>query len=96
MIRKSTTLFIGAFWMAIATSAPQTPLDRFIADKEFCAYMASLPENESEAFLARYQAAMNAALSFVRKKNPKATDTQAIFSIKAKCDVALSGLIHYK
>ncbi|WP_139188749.1 hypothetical protein [Variovorax sp. OV700] len=96
MIRKSAVLLVSALWMANAMSASQSPVDKFVADKEFCAYMASLPENESETFLTRYQAAMNAAVSFVRKKNPRATDTQAIFSIKARCDVALNGLAHFK
>lgn len=58
--------------------------------------MASLPENENESFLARYQVAMDAAVSFLRQKNPKTTDTQALFSIKAKCDEALNKLTHYK
>ncbi|RST49584.1 hypothetical protein [Variovorax sp. DXTD-1] len=96
MIKKFAILLIGACWAASAMSAPQSPVDKFVADKEFCAYMASLPENESGTFLTRYQAAMDAAISFVRKKNPGATDTQAIFSIKAKCDAALDGLAHYK
>jgi hypothetical protein len=96
MIRKSAILLVSALGMANAMSASPSPVDKFVADKEFCAYMASLPENESETFLTRYQAAMDAAISFVRKKNPRATDTQAIFSIKAKCDIALNGLAHYK
>jgi hypothetical protein len=96
MIKNNTILLIGALWLANAFSASPSPVDRFISDKEFCAYMASLPENESESFLARYQAAMGAAVSFLRQKNPKTTETQALFSIKAKCDEALGRLTHYK
>ncbi len=58
--------------------------------------MVSLPENDSEEFLARYQAAMQAAISFVREKKKKTTETQAIFEIKAKCDAALNSMLHYK
>ncbi|RSZ39933.1 MULTISPECIES: hypothetical protein [unclassified Variovorax] len=96
MIKKTALLFAGFCWAAVATSATVTPLDRFIADREFCAYMVSLPENDSEEFLARYQAAMQAAISFVREKKKKTTETQAIFEIKAKCDAALNSMLHYK
>jgi hypothetical protein len=98
MINKAVILGVGFFWTSIASSATATPLDRFIADREFCAYMVSLPENESEAFLARYQAAMRAAISFVieAKKAKTQTQTQAIFEIRAKCDAALNSRLHYK
>ncbi|MDR6890662.1 hypothetical protein J2X67_005208 [Variovorax sp. 3319] len=58
--------------------------------------MVSLPENESEIFLSRYKAAMDAAIFFVQDKNPGATDTQAIYSLKAKCDEALDRRTHYE
>ena len=100
MINKAVILGVGFFWTSIASSATATPLDRFIADREFCAYMVSLPENESEAFLARYQAAMRAAISFVieakKTKTQTQTQTQAIFEIRAKCDAALNSMLHYK
>jgi len=99
MINKTVILCGGLFWTSIASSAtatPPTPLDRFIADPEFCAYMASPPENESEEFLARYQAAMRAAISFVSQKKKTKTQTQAIFEVRAKCDAALNSLLHYK
>jgi len=99
MINKTVILCGGLFWTSIASSAtatPPTPLDRFIADPEFCAYMASPPENESEEFLARYQAAMHAAISFVRQKKKTKSQTQAIFEVRAKCDAALNSLLHYK
>lgn len=96
MINKAVILGVGFFWTSIASSATATPLDRFIADREFCAYMVSLPENESEAFLARYQAAMRAAISFVSGAKKTKTQTQAIFEIRAKCDAALNSMLHYK
>jgi len=96
MINKAVILGVGFFWTSIASSATATPLDRFIADREFCAYMVSLPENESEAFLARYQAAMRAAISFVIEAKKTKTQTQAIFEIRAKCDAALNSRLHYK
>ncbi|MBB3639270.1 hypothetical protein [Variovorax atrisoli] len=99
MINKTVILCGGLFWTSVASSAtatPPTPLDRFISDREFCAYMASPPENESEEFLARYQAAMHAAISFVRQKKKTKTQTQAIFEVRAKCDAALNSLLHYK
>lgn len=58
--------------------------------------MVSLPENESEAFLARYQAAMRAAISFVSEAKKTKTQTQAIFEIRAKCDAALNSMLHYE
>jgi hypothetical protein len=96
MIKKSAIFLIGGLWMASAMSERLSPLEKFIADKEFCAYMASLPGNESETFQTRYEAAMGAAISFLRKRNSKPTETEAILMIKAKCDAALSGLAHYK
>jgi len=98
MINKTVILCGGLFWAATASSATATPLDRFIADREFCAYMVSPPENDSEEFLARYQAAMRAAISFVsaKKKTKTQTHTQALFEIRAKCDAALNSMLHYK
>jgi hypothetical protein len=96
MIRQSLTILISISWMTSAMSRPQSPIEEFVADKEFCAYMASLPENESETFLVRYQAAMEAAMSSVRTSNPAATDTQIIFSMKVRCDEALNGRAHHQ
>ena len=96
MINKAVILGVGFFWTSIASSATATPLERFIADREFCAYMVSLPENESEAFLARYQAAMRAAISFVIEAKKTKTQTQVIFEIRAKCDAALNSMLHYE
>ena len=96
MIKRTAISLIGVFGAMAAFSASPSPVDKFIIDKEFCAYMASLPENESERFLARYQAAMGAAVSFIRQQDQRTTETQAIFAIKAKCDVALRKSIHYK
>lgn len=95
MIEKTAILCAGLLWTAIAASATATPLEKFIADREFCAYMV-LPENDSEEFLARYQTAMRAAISFIREKNKRTTETQAIFEVKAKCDAALNSMLHYK
>ena len=77
MINKAVALGIGIWWTAVAASAAVTPLERFIADREFCAYMVSPPENDSDEFLARYQAAMRAAISFVREKKKAKKETQA-------------------
>lgn len=96
MINKTVILCGGLFWAATSSSATATPLDRFIADREFCAYMASPPENDSEEFLARYQAALRAAISFVSAKKKTKTQTQAIFEIRAKCDAALNSMLHYR
>lgn len=87
---------MGISLAALAIPAPPSPLEMFIADRDFCAYMAAPPENESEAFLERYQAAIQRAVSFIRKNNPSATETQALFSIKARCDEALNSMLHYK
>jgi len=50
----------------------------------------------TEAFLARYQAAMRAAISFVIEAKKTKTQTQVIFEIRAKCDAALNSMLHYK
>lgn len=96
MKKAAAAWLIGVSWAAGAISAPPSPLDLFVADKEFCAYMASLPEQDDEKFLARYEAAMREAVAFIRHENARMTNTQAIFEVKARCDAALNGLIHYK
>ncbi|MFM9925685.1 hypothetical protein VLK31_22035 [Variovorax sp. H27-G14] len=96
MTKKYVTIFVGIFWAALANSAPTTPLQNFIADREFCAYMAALPENDSKIFLERYEIAMRGAIAFIRKNNQKMSEDQALFSIKAQCDAALNSMLHYK
>jgi|LNAP01.1.fsa_nt_gb hypothetical protein len=95
MFKKFVVSLVGTFWAMSMVAAPKSPVDKFIADKEFCAYMASLPENDSQEFLARFQAAMQAAVLFIRHRDPGITETEALFSMKARCDAALIGLVHY-
>jgi hypothetical protein len=96
MRKKLLFIFVGIFGVALAASASRSPLEKFIEDKEFCAYMAALPENDSGEFLKRYQAAIHNAVSFIRKNNQNTTESQALFSVKAKCDEALKSMLHYK
>ncbi len=96
MNKKEVITFIGICWASLAHAAPATPLEEFIADGEFCAYMAALPENDSAEFLKRYEAAMRGAISFIRDKNKDMTETQALFLIKDQCDVALNSMLHDK
>lgn len=96
MTKRVAILLFTLLSVESASSAPKTPVDEFISDSEFCAYMASPPENNAKEFLSRYQAAMQDATSFLRQQNKNMTETQAIFSIKAKCDEALTSLLHYK
>lgn len=62
-----------------------------MADGEFCAYMVSPPEGEAEAFLARYQVAVQSVISFMRGANRSMSETQALFAIRSACDAALNG-----
>lgn len=96
MIKSTAILLIGVSLASLSIAAQRSPLDKFIADREFCAYMAGLPENDSKEFLERYQTAMRGAVSFIRKNNQKMTENEALFSIKAKCDEALNSMLHYK
>jgi hypothetical protein len=96
MLKKILIIFVGIFGVALAASASRSPLEKFIEDKEFCAYMAALPENDSGEFLKRYQVAIHNTVSFIRKNNQNTTESQALFSIKAKCDEALNSMLHYK
>jgi len=58
--------------------------------------MASLPEQDDEKFLARYEAAVREAVAFLRHENARTTNTQAIFEVRARCDAALNGRVHYQ
>ncbi len=94
---KGFVIWIIGVCVAANTSAtPNSPVDRFIIDKEFCAYMASPPENDSEEFLARYEAAMHTAVAFILQHDPESTETKALFLMKKKCDMALNDLVHYR
>ena len=91
MIMKMLICFLGALAVTTAiSSACPSPLDRFVADEEFCAYMVSPPEGETEVFLARYQSAMKSAISFMHQTNQSMSETQAIFTIRSKCDAVLN------
>ena len=94
MIRTAATFLACLFTGGAAIADASSPLRDFVRDREFCAYMASPPEDDREAFLARYQAALHAVMAFIRKSQPRATDTQAIFLVKAACDEALRSGIH--
>ena len=71
MIKRITISFLIALAAAAAiSSACPSPLDRFVADGEFCAYMVSPPEGVADVFLARYQAAVQ---SVTRQERPSKT-----------------------
>jgi hypothetical protein len=96
MKKRAAILFFSCLSFASANPLSLTPVDRFIADRDFCAYMVSLPEHDAEEFLKRFQAAMSSATSFIRHEDQYLTEAQAIFSVKKKCDEALASLLHYK
>lgn len=96
MPKRFVAWIIGACAAASASATPDSPVDRFIVDEEFCAYMASPPENDSEEFLVRYEAAMRTAVAFILQRDPESTETKALFLMKEKCDVALNDLAHYR
>ena len=85
MLKKLLFIFVGIFGVVLAASASRSR-----------AYMAALPENDSGEFLKRYQTAIHDAVLFIRKNNQNTTESQALFSIKAKCDEALNSMLHYK
>ncbi len=62
-----------------------------MADGEFCAYMVSPPEGVADVFLARYQAAVQSVIAFLRQADRSVSETQALFAIRAACDTALNG-----
>lgn len=89
--------FAGLLFGATAAAGPAlSPVDSFVADKEFCAYMVALPETEDDAFVARYAAAMQAAVTYMQHREPRITQTKAFFAMRAKCDMALKKRIHYR
>lgn len=96
MIKRPAISFVVLLCGVAAVAAPRSPVDEFVLDKEFCAYMASTPGYESDTFLVRYQAAMQAAVLFIWHEMPQTSYTQAIFEIRAQCDEALEQLIHYR
>jgi hypothetical protein len=96
MKKRAAILFFSCLSFASANPLSLTPVGRFIADRDFCAYMVSLPEHDAEEFLKRFQAAMSSATSFIRHEDQYLTEAQAIFSVKKKCDEALASLLHYK
>ena len=92
MIKRIAISFLIALAAAAAiSSACPSPLDRFVADGEFCAYMVSPPEGVADVFLARYQAEVQSVIAFLRQADRSMSETQALFAIRAACDTALNG-----
>lgn len=73
----------------VALASPPSALERFVADNEFCAYMVSTPDGESEALLSRYEAALEAAVASLRQDTPLSR-TRALLAIRARCDAVLA------
>ena len=73
---------------SMALAFPPSAMERFVTDKEFCAYMVSTPDGETEAFLIRYEAALEAAVESLRQ-NTALSRSRALFANRARCDAAL-------
>lgn len=95
MIKKaslSTILFPLLFNPTGAQMA--TPLDRFVANVDFCAFMVSPPDGETDEFIERYQAALGPALASLLQSQPpgppiQGTVTQALFILRGRCEATL-------
>jgi hypothetical protein len=71
-----------------------TPLDRFVANVDFCAFMVSPPDGETDEFIERYQAALGAALASLLQSQSSSpptqgTVTQALFALRGRCEATL-------
>lgn len=52
--------------------------------------MSGLPENDSPEFLKRFETDVKAAVEALQIRNPSLDLTNALFHLKAGCDLALA------
>lgn len=91
MSRKAPAPLVNSLLLvcSVAVASPPSALERFVADSEFCAYMVSVPDGESEVLLRRYEAALEAAVASLRQNTPLSR-SRALFAIRARCDAVLA------
>lgn len=80
-------LLLSGTHASAATYERNDPVDAFSSNVEFCAYMVSAPGWESQEFSERFESAVRLAMNALRQADQAMTEHQAIFALKARCDV---------
>jgi hypothetical protein len=95
MIKKAPlSAILLTFLYNLACAQTVTPLDRFVTNVDFCAFMVAPPDGQTDEFIERYQAALNAALTSLRQRSPSSAPTQealtqALFALRGRCETTL-------
>jgi len=90
MIKKASLIALLSTLLAHPIGAQTaTPTDRFVADVDHCAFMVAPPDGQTDEFMNRFQASLDAALAHLFAAQPGLTMLEALLGLRGRCEITL-------
>lgn len=90
MIKKaSLSALLSTLFIHPIGAQSSEPAELFVTNVDHCTLMVAPPDGQTDEFLGRYQAALDAALSQLFKAQPGLTLNEALFALRGRCEITL-------